>query len=137
MICISSVVEEFRLRTIWSFSNAFTSAFKELDPIPQFKATAKLGEFLEAGFFNLFEQAAVPIGPPLHSQWMKLRNQRAECGEFLVYEVKTAEARPSPLSTAHVGSELSSNNSHCQQSRTPLRLRFDTRSPQKQVTWRW
>ncbi|MGD0790501.1 MAG: hypothetical protein ABR920_01915 [Terriglobales bacterium] len=36
--------EEFRPRTIWSLSNAFTSAFKELDPIPQFKATAKLGE---------------------------------------------------------------------------------------------
>jgi len=27
-------------------SNAFTSAFKKLDPIPQFKATAKLGGFL-------------------------------------------------------------------------------------------
>ncbi len=40
--------EEFRPRTIWSLSNAFTSAFKELEPIPQFKATAKLGEFLEA-----------------------------------------------------------------------------------------
>ena len=26
--------EEFRSRTIWSLSNAFTSAFKELDPIP-------------------------------------------------------------------------------------------------------
>ena len=37
---------EFSPRTIWSLSNAFTSAFKELDPIPQFKATAKLGEFL-------------------------------------------------------------------------------------------
>jgi hypothetical protein len=42
--------EEFRLRTIWSLSNAFTSAFKELDPIPQFKAVAKRGEFLEARF---------------------------------------------------------------------------------------
>jgi hypothetical protein len=40
--------EEFAPRTMWSLSNAFTSAFKELDPIPQFKATAKLGEFLEA-----------------------------------------------------------------------------------------
>jgi hypothetical protein len=46
--------EEFRPRTIWSFSNAFTSAFKELDPIPQFKATAKLGEFLETRFSQLF-----------------------------------------------------------------------------------
>src|SRR2546423_3220680 len=35
---------DFAARTIWSLSNAFTSAFKRLDPIPQFKATAKLGE---------------------------------------------------------------------------------------------
>ena len=46
--------EEFRPRTIWRLSNAFTSAFKELDPIPQFKATAKLGEFLEARFSQAF-----------------------------------------------------------------------------------
>jgi hypothetical protein len=31
---------------MWSLSNAFTSAFKKLDPVPQFKATAKLGGFL-------------------------------------------------------------------------------------------
>jgi hypothetical protein len=42
--------EEFRSRTIWSLSNAFTSAFIELDPIPQFRTTAKLGEFPEARF---------------------------------------------------------------------------------------
>ena len=46
--------DEFRLRTIWSLSNAFTSAFKELDPIPQFKATAKLGEFLETRLSQSF-----------------------------------------------------------------------------------
>lgn len=40
--------EEFAPRTMWSLSNAFTSAFKELDPIPQFKATARLGAFLNA-----------------------------------------------------------------------------------------
>ena len=38
--------EECSPRTMWSLSNAFTSAFKELDPVPQFKATAKLGAFL-------------------------------------------------------------------------------------------
>jgi hypothetical protein len=38
--------QEFSARTMWSLSNAFTSAFKKLDPVPQFKATAKLGEFL-------------------------------------------------------------------------------------------
>jgi len=41
-------IEEFAPRTTWSLSNAFTSAFKELDPIPQFKATAKLASFLQA-----------------------------------------------------------------------------------------
>jgi Domain of unknown function (DUF932) len=40
--------EEFQPRTLWSLSNAFTSAFKQLEPIPQFKATAKLAGFLEA-----------------------------------------------------------------------------------------
>ena len=46
--------EEFRSRTVWSLSNAFTSGFKELDPIPQFKTTAKLGEFLETRFSQSF-----------------------------------------------------------------------------------
>jgi len=46
--------EDFRHRTLWSLSNAFTSAFKELDPIPQFKATAKLGGFLETRFKQSF-----------------------------------------------------------------------------------
>jgi hypothetical protein len=40
--------EDFQPRTMWSLSNSFTSAFKALDPIPQFKATAKLAGFLEA-----------------------------------------------------------------------------------------
>jgi hypothetical protein len=32
---------EFNSRTMWSLSNAFTSAFKELDPIPQFRGYCK------------------------------------------------------------------------------------------------
>ena len=43
----SPQVEEFAPRTTWSLSHAFTSAFEELDPIRQFKATAKPGPFLE------------------------------------------------------------------------------------------
>ena len=39
---------EFEPRTLWSLTNAFTSAFKELDPIPQFKVTAKLAGFLQS-----------------------------------------------------------------------------------------
>jgi|SRR5438094_6203468 len=38
--------DEFVPRTMWSLTNAFTSAFKDLDPIPQFRATAKLAMFL-------------------------------------------------------------------------------------------
>jgi len=39
---------EFAPRTMWSLSNAFTSALKSLDPIPFFRATAKLGAFLQS-----------------------------------------------------------------------------------------
>jgi hypothetical protein len=39
---------------VWSLSNAFTLAFKELEPIPLFKATAKVAEFLEARFLQSF-----------------------------------------------------------------------------------
>jgi len=40
-------VAEFAPRTAWSLSNAFTTAFKDLDPIRQFKATAEFAAFLE------------------------------------------------------------------------------------------
>jgi hypothetical protein len=40
-------IAEFAPRTTWSLSNAFTSVFKDLDPIPQFRATAKLASFLD------------------------------------------------------------------------------------------
>jgi hypothetical protein len=48
---------EFEPRTLWSLSNAFTSAFKQLDPIPQFKATAKLAGFLESVGISYHEGA--------------------------------------------------------------------------------
>jgi hypothetical protein len=38
--------EPFQPRTLWSLSNAFTSAFKTLKPVRQFQVTAKLGDFL-------------------------------------------------------------------------------------------
>jgi hypothetical protein len=46
--------DEFRPRTMWSLSNAFTSAFKELEPVPQFRATARLGEYLDTRFSRNF-----------------------------------------------------------------------------------
>jgi hypothetical protein len=39
--------DEFVPRTLWSLSNAFTSAFKALKPVKQFQVTAKLSDFLE------------------------------------------------------------------------------------------
>ena len=39
--------EEFRPRNLWSLSNAFTSAFKQLSPIKHFEVTAKLGTYLK------------------------------------------------------------------------------------------
>jgi hypothetical protein len=40
------IQEDFRPRTLWSLSNAFTSAFKSLAPVKQFEATAKLAAYL-------------------------------------------------------------------------------------------
>ncbi len=39
--------QEFAPRNVWSLSNAFTTAFNELDPIPQYRATGKLAGFLD------------------------------------------------------------------------------------------
>lgn len=49
---------EFQPRTMWSLSNAFTSAFKALPPIRQFQITAKLGTFFQD--FTCGETAFVP-----------------------------------------------------------------------------
>jgi hypothetical protein len=42
--------ERFPAGRFWRLANAFTSAFKELDPIPQFQSTAKVGQFLSTYF---------------------------------------------------------------------------------------
>jgi hypothetical protein len=39
---------EFAPRTKWNLQNAFTSGFKLLQPIPQFKATESFGEFFNS-----------------------------------------------------------------------------------------
>lgn len=37
--------DEFKPRTLWSLQNGFTSAFKQLDPIPMYRASTSLGEY--------------------------------------------------------------------------------------------
>jgi hypothetical protein len=39
--------EEFKPRSVWSLSNAFTTSFKELKPVRQFEMTARLGKYLQ------------------------------------------------------------------------------------------
>ena len=39
--------DEFKQPTMWSLSNAFTTAFKDLAPVRQYELTAKLGKFLQ------------------------------------------------------------------------------------------
>jgi len=56
--------EEFRSRTIWSLSNAFTSAFKELEPIPRFKRRRSWESFWIPASPSLSRTVAVPAGPP-------------------------------------------------------------------------
>lgn len=48
-------LDAFVPRNLWSLSNAFTSAFKQLRPTTQFEATARFGSYLsrvreETGF---------------------------------------------------------------------------------------
>ena len=73
-------VEEFAPRTLWSLSNAFTSAFKDLEPIPQFKATASLGSFLE-----VLQLLALPD--------LKVNWRRAEAG-FVLARIGPQSGRP-------------------------------------------
>jgi hypothetical protein len=42
--------DEFKERTLWALSNAFTEAFKTLNPIQQFQASAKLSPFIDAHY---------------------------------------------------------------------------------------
>ena len=38
--------EEFKEKTLWSFENAVTTAFKKLNPIPRYENTARVGRFI-------------------------------------------------------------------------------------------
>lgn len=64
--------EEFKEKTFWSLSNAFTSAFKKLQPVQQFMATAKLGTFLTEVYQQLSEDVLDELyGSKKHSDLEK------------------------------------------------------------------
>ena len=39
--------DEFKPSTLWSLENAFTTSFKQLQPVRQYEMTARLGKFLK------------------------------------------------------------------------------------------
>lgn len=43
---VAPLHEEFKAKTVWSLENAFTTAFKDLRPVKQYEAAAKLGKYL-------------------------------------------------------------------------------------------
>jgi hypothetical protein len=55
------IYPEFAPRTLWSLSNAFTSAFKELDPIPQYRATAGVAKFLDSQVSDIRVASIEPL----------------------------------------------------------------------------
>jgi hypothetical protein len=74
--------EEFRPRTIWSLSNAFTSAFKELDPIPQFHSSRPQRSWANSwklGSHNRSNQrgGAVSASRPFPTKQFHCANRRA------------------------------------------------------------
>ena len=54
--------EAFTPRTLWSLSNAFTSAFKKLTPLKQFEVTARLGNFLSEAEEELNGELPLRLG---------------------------------------------------------------------------
>ena len=40
--------DEFEEQNLWSLSNAFTSSFKQLNPVKRFEMTARFGEFMNS-----------------------------------------------------------------------------------------
>jgi hypothetical protein len=44
---IAPSYDEFKMSTLWSLENAFTTSFKQLQPVRQYEMTARLGKFLK------------------------------------------------------------------------------------------
>jgi len=77
--------EEFRPRTIWSLSNAFTSAFKQLEPIPQFGRRQNWESFWRLGFPSPSRTLAVPARRPIFFPcWEETCDQK-----FVSHDVRT------------------------------------------------
>jgi hypothetical protein len=75
--------EEFRPPTIWSLSNAFTSAFKELEPIHNSKQQPSLENSSRLGFPNpssprAYRPTAPSNGAPLES-WLAWAGPTDSC----------------------------------------------------------
>lgn len=43
-------IEEFQTSNVWSLSNAYTSAFKRLNPVSRYEQTARVGRLIAETF---------------------------------------------------------------------------------------
>jgi len=95
--------DEFQPRSMWSPSNAFTSAFKELEPIPQYKATAKLARFLQVVSLRNPQTKLWEYGrdaaPPVRDYWMMMRRGRTlvkKCAQRRVHHAAVVSSADFP-----------------------------------------
>ncbi|MBK9214637.1 MAG: hypothetical protein IPM59_03420 [Chloracidobacterium sp.] len=79
--------EDFRLRNLWSLSNAFTSAFKTLGPMKQFEAAAKLGPYMSG---IKCEGDAIERRPLVDCGTGSFRLVKGEDGELKEEEIQDA-----------------------------------------------
>lgn len=70
--------EDFTTRSLWSLSNAFTSALKKLSPVRQFEVSARLGSFMEEIAGNGIEQEKRNNIIPFNNDRIMLQDQEKE-----------------------------------------------------------
>lgn len=92
--------KEFAPRTLWSLSNAFTSAFKDLSPIKQFEVTAKLGTFMTEVQAHSIRRPAESIGTAINRLQGNGEDLYEGYDEFLdeVAKSQPVEEMPEPQS---------------------------------------
>jgi hypothetical protein len=91
--------EDFASRTMWSLFNAFTSAFKELEPIPQYRATIKLVGFLSVNSPKRTSLRSPTCGvtwPATRATWTRRTGRKTRCLSL----TDSACSRRTPFKTA-------------------------------------
>jgi hypothetical protein len=88
--------QEFRPRNLWSLSNAFTSAFKQLAPLKHFEVTARLGAYMTDVQDQMKYKEENIEGPPnrlrLNGQTNDSSDSNGDVHDFIDITAMTATA---------------------------------------------